>query len=117
MDRIGRARQGRLAYKIIYSGRLDNKHQDGVALIMKKEAARAMIGYAALRPRTCIIKARFRTSKGRATVIQVYALTSNSIEGEIDDFYREYAKPRSDYNDGDFSAKVGKDSETWRGAI
>src|SRR6218665_528781 len=38
-------------YKIIYSGRPDNKHQDGVALIVKKEAARAMIGYAALGPR------------------------------------------------------------------
>ena len=52
---------------------------------MKKEAARAMIGYAALGPR--IIKARFRTSKGKATVIQVYASKSNSTEGEIEDFY------------------------------
>src|SRR6218665_1288432 len=42
-------------YKIIHSGRPDNKHQDGVALILKKEAARAMIGYAALGP--SIIKA------------------------------------------------------------
>ena len=45
---------------------------------MKKEAARAMLGYASQKPR--IIKARFRTSKGKATVIQVYA--SNSTEKE-----------------------------------
>ena len=51
---------------------------------MKKEAARAMIGYAALGPR--IIKARFRTSKGKATVIQVYVPTSNSTEEEKEDF-------------------------------
>ena len=47
-------------YKIIYSGRTDNKHQKGVELIIKPEAARAMIGYVAVGPR--IIKARVRAA-------------------------------------------------------
>src|SRR6218665_1527154 len=109
-------------YNIIYSGRPDNKQQDGVALISKKEAARAMIGYAALGPR--IIKTRFRTPKGKATVIQVYAPTSNSTEEEIEDFYTalQEAMGNTPSQDliivmGDFNAKVGKDWETWRGAM
>src|SRR6218665_3497549 len=109
-------------YNIIYSGRPDNKQQDGVALISKKEAARAMIGYAALGPR--IIKTRFRTPKGKATVIQVYAPTSNSTEEEIEDFYTalQEAMGNTPSQDliivmGDFNAKVGKDWKTWRGAM
>src|SRR6218665_1035139 len=97
-------------YKIIYSGP-DNKHQDGVALILKKEAAKAMIGYTALGAR--IIKARFRTSEGKATVIQVYAPTSNSTDDEIEDFYTalQEAMGNTPSQDliivmGDFNAKV-----------
>jgi len=37
--------------KIIYAGRSDNKHQDGVALILKKEAIKALIGYDAVNSR------------------------------------------------------------------
>src|SRR6218665_2646621 len=109
-------------YKIIYSGRPDNKHRERVALILKKEAASAMIGYAALGPR--IIKARFRTSKGKATAIQVYAPRSNSTEEEIEDFYTalQEAMANTPSQDliivmGDFNAKVRKDWETWKGAM
>lgn len=50
---------------------------------MKPEAARAMIGYVVVGPR--IIKARFR----KATVVQTYAPTANSIKKEIDKFYED----------------------------
>ena len=82
-----------------YSGRKDHKHQDGVALILRQEAAKALIGYDLNGLR--IIKARFKTACGKATILQVYAPTSTSTNEEIDNFY----------------AKVGKKWETWRGVI
>ena len=105
-----------------YSGRKDHKHQDGVALILRQEAAKALIGYDLNGLR--IIKARFKTACGKATILQVYAPTSTSTNEEIDNFYEELqaAIQNSPSNDmlvvmGDMNAKVGKKWETWRGVI
>lgn len=50
-------------YRIIYSGRKDDKHQEGVAFVLRKEASNALLGYKCLGSR--IITARFRTSIGK----------------------------------------------------
>jgi len=72
--------------KIVYAGRPDNKHhQEGVALILKKEAIKALVGYDAVNSR--ILKARFRTSCRKTTVIQVFAPTANSTDEEIEELY------------------------------
>lgn len=70
------------------------------------------------------MKARFRTSTGKATVIQVYAPTASSTEEEIEEFYKtlQMTIQRTSSQDmlivmGDFNAKVGKDWSTWKGAI
>jgi len=109
-------------YKIIYSGRTDDRHQDGVALIMKKEAARALLGYKAVSPR--IIKARFRTAFGRATVVQVYAPTADSTEEDVESFYADLQGAIQNIPDrdlaivmGDFNAKVGREWREWEGVI
>ena len=109
-------------YKIIYSGRTDDRHQDGVALIMKKEAAKALLGYKAVSPR--IIKARFRTAFGRATVVQVYAPTADSTEEDVESFYEDLQGAIQNIPDrdltivmGDFNAKVGREWREWEGVI
>ena len=43
--------------KIIYSGRKDVVHQEGVAILCSKEASRALMGYKPISSR--IVKARF----------------------------------------------------------
>ena len=109
-------------HKIIYTGREDGKHQEGVALIMDKRATRALIGYTTRGSR--LIKARFRTAMGKTTIIQVYAPTATSTEEEIEDFYENLQEMIQDIPSqeiliimGDFNAKVGKDWETWKGAL
>jgi len=108
--------------KVIYSGRKDDKHQEGVALILRDKAIGALIGYNPIGPR--IISAQFKTSCGKATVIQVYAPTANSTEEDIEDFYSDLqaAIQKASSRDllivmGDFNAKVGRDWSTWGGAI
>ena len=109
-------------YKIIYAGREDGKHQEGVALIMEKRATRALLGYTTIGSR--LIKARFRTATGKTTIIQVYAPTAASPEEEIDEFYENLQGMIQNVPNrelliimGDFNAKVGKDWETWKGAM
>lgn len=109
-------------YKVIYSGRTDDKHRQGVAMILKKEATRALIGYDTVGPR--ILKARFRTSCGKATVIQVYAPTADSTDEEIDEFYTTLQETMQCTSTqdltvlmGDLNAKVGDDWRTWKGAL
>jgi len=63
-------------YKIIYSGRKDDVHQEGVVLILSKEASKALLGYNCVSSR--IVTARFRTATGKTTVVQVYAPTSTA---------------------------------------
>jgi exonuclease III len=92
-------------YKIIYSGRADNKHQEGVAFILRKEAVKALIGYDTIGPR--ILKARFKTICGKATVIQVYAPTSNSTDEEIEDFYAALQNAINDTSNQDMTIIMG----------
>jgi hypothetical protein len=108
--------------KIIYSGRADEMHQEGVALMCSKEASKALLGYRPVSSR--IVSARFQGRHINITVIQVYAPTTAAEEEEVDRFYEDL---QSEVNQvarhdmlmiiGDWNAKVGKDWETWRGAL
>src|SRR5688572_22921994 len=94
----------------------------GVALNLEKRAARALLGYTTIGSR--LIKARFRTATGKTTIIQVYAPTAASTEGEIEEFYENLQRMVHNIpsqklliNMGEFNTKVGKDWETWKGAM
>jgi len=65
-------------YKIIYSGRQGGGHQQGVAVVLRGEAMGALIGYRTMGPR--MMKARFHTASGKATIVQVDASTTGSTE-------------------------------------
>ncbi|CAG2221242.1 unnamed protein product [Mytilus edulis] len=70
---------------IIHSGRTDNKHQQGVAIIMNKQTAKSLIEYNPVNER--IIRARFHAKKGKVTFIQCYAPTNEAEEEVKTEFY------------------------------
>ena len=118
----GKGEMSKDGYKIIYSGMEDGGHQQGVAMILGEEAARALIGYKLIGPR--MMKARFNTASGKATIIQVYAPTTSATEQEIEEFYEELQQMVQEISSqditiimGDFNARVGRDWRTWRGAL
>ena len=55
---------------IIFAGRNDNQHQSGLAIMMSKEASRALESWNPVSDR--IITARFKSKHIKATIIQVY---------------------------------------------
>ncbi|XP_071129957.1 uncharacterized protein [Mytilus edulis] len=73
-------------HTIIYSGRNDNQHTEGVAIIMNKECTKSLIEWEPINER--LIRARFSSSYARTTIIQCYS-TTNDSEEEINDAYYE----------------------------
>ena len=71
-------------HKILCSGN-DTVHRAGVALILKKDAQYALLGYNPISPR--MVSARSRTKTGAATNIQVYAPNTADPETDVDNFY------------------------------
>jgi len=64
---------------IIYSGRKDGRHHEGVAIILSKTAAKSLIEYHTVNDR--IIRARLNTKPIKTSSIQVYSPT-NEAESE-----------------------------------
>ena len=63
---------------IMYSGRDDEVHQHGVAIMLDKDAAKALINWAPIDER--IIRARFHSRYVKLTLIHVYAPTNDTDE-------------------------------------
>ena len=70
---------------IIYSGRDDGIHREGVAFMLSKESIRSLIDWTPINGR--IIKARFHSKHIKLTIIHVYAQTEVSHEDLIEEFY------------------------------
>lgn len=69
---------------IIYSGRRNGKHHEGLAIVLSKVAARSLIEYHPVSKR--MIRARLNTKPIKTSVIQVYS--TNEVEDEVKlDFY------------------------------
>ena len=67
-------------HTILYSGRLDGHHTEGVALIMSREKERTLIEWKPAGPR--LLKARFNSKYTKLTVIVCYAPTEDADEAE-----------------------------------
>ena len=95
---------------IYYSGH-DNTHRNGVAFIASKQMAQAVEGFSTVNDR--IMTIRIRAKPINITVVQVYALTTDANEPEIEDFYatievtlRTIPKKDIIYILGNFNAKL-----------
>ena len=72
---------------IVYSGRDDDFHQHGVAIMLSKDAAKALINWTPIDER--IIRARFHSRYVKLTMIHVYAPTNDTDEEVKDHFYEK----------------------------
>ena len=72
-------------HTILYSGRLDGHHTEGVALIVSREKGRTLIEWKPSGPR--LLKARFNSKYTKLTMIVCYAPTGDAEEADKDAFY------------------------------
>ena len=105
---------------VLYSGLAgdDAPHENGVALILTKEAGKSLKEWQPISER--IIFARFESKCQNTTIIQVYAPTNNAEEEEKEDFYNQL---QSAYNKrkardltmviSDLNTKVCSDNRNW----
>ena len=101
---------------IVYSGRDDEVHQHGVAIMLNKDAAKTMINWAPIGER--IIRARFHSRYVKLTLIHVFAPTNDTDEEVKDHFHEKFQAvvekgPKHDFLviAVDLSSKVGSDVE------
>ena len=71
----------------MYAGRDDEVHQHGVAIMLNKDAAKALINWTPIDER--IIRARFHSRYVKLTLIHVYAPTNDTDEEVKDHFYEK----------------------------
>ena len=72
-------------HTILYSGRLDGHHTEGVALIMSRKMERTLIEWKPSGSR--LLKARFNSKYTTLTAIVCYAPTEDAEEADEDAFY------------------------------
>ena len=96
---------------IYYYGQ-ESLRKNGVAIMVNKRVRNAVLGCNLKNDR--MISVRFQGKPFNITVIQVYALTSNAEEGEVERFYEDLQDlleltPKKDvlFIIGDWNAKVG----------
>ena len=100
---------------MLYSGREDNHHFEGVALILKKGMDKKLVEWKPIKSR--LLKARFKGRHNNLTVIQCYA-PINESEDKIKDAFYDQLQPEiisSSNHDilivmDDLNAKVGNEN-------
>ena len=75
----------RSGHTVIHSGREDNQHTEGVAIIMSDKVANALMEWKPLGER--LVMARFNSKYTKLTVITCYAPIEDAEEAKKDVFY------------------------------
>ena len=91
----------------------DKRHQQGVGVLLDQERAKSIIGIWAISGRVVLVK--LKGHPFNMSIIQVYALTSEHTDEEIEAFYEDFDKAKRQCKSqeivlvmGDLNAKVGK---------
>jgi len=102
-------------HTIIYSGRNDNQHTEGVAIIMKKGLDNTLLEWKPVGER--LMKVRFNSKYTELTIVACYAPTEQADDEEKDIFYDQLQKliqevPAHDMLIviGDMNARVGNNN-------
>ena len=102
----------------IYDCRQESLRRNGVAIMVNKRVRNAVLGCNLENDR--MISVRFQGKPFIITVSQVYALTSNTEEAEVEWFYEDLhdlleLTPKKDvlFIIGDWNAKVGSQETPW----
>ena len=102
-------------HTILYSGRSDNQHRGGVAIIVTRNVEKTLLEWKPINDR--LLKARFNSKFAKLTVIACYAPTEDAEEEIKDEFYDQLKEeirttPRHDVLMvvGDLNARVGEEN-------
>jgi len=109
-------------HQILYSGRSDDHHSRGVAIITTKEVHRSLLEWKPVSER--IITARYNSAFAKLTAVVCYAPTEDAEEDEKVSFYDNLQKvvDETPYHDvllimGDLNAKVGRNNQGKEGTM
>ena len=107
---------------MIYSGVSEGRAKGGVAVIVSAESKDCLSEWMCVNER--LLKIWMWVGQVWVTFIQTYAPTEDSEEGVKDSFYDSLEElitkvPKGDHLVlmGDLNARVGSDTESWRGVI
>ena len=97
-------------YHYIYYCRQESLKRNGVAIIVNKRVQNAVLGCSLKNDR--MISVRFQGKPFSIPIIQIYSLTSNAEEVEVERFYEDLQDlleltPNALFIIGDWNAKVG----------
>lgn len=109
-------------YSILYSGRQDGIHRQGVGLCLSEKARKSLLSFQPINER--LLKVRLNCKWFNLSVVIAYAPINDSDEHDKDVFYeqlQEVMESTSKHDTviilGDMNAKVGRETEAFAPAI
>ena len=109
-------------HTILYSGRADDQHTEGVAMIITSRMEKALLEWKPISPR--LLKARFNSRYTKLSVIVCYAPIEDAEEEDKENFYNQLQATTEEVKThdmlliiGDMNARVGGDNRGREGTI
>uniref|UniRef100_A0A8D8S118 Craniofacial development protein 2 n=1 Tax=Cacopsylla melanoneura TaxID=428564 RepID=A0A8D8S118_9HEMI len=100
-------------HRVLYSGRTDGKHEQGVGIILSKEMGKCITSFTPISPRVLLVQ--LKGSPIDINIIQVYAPTTDRSDEEVQEFYnsielvlKKLKKDELNIVMGDYNAKLGE---------
>ena len=108
--------------KVIYKGRDDEVHREGVGFLLSEKAQKAVISCKPINSRLIVL--RLNGKNNNVTIIQVYMPDSSHDDEEVETVYQQLQAtideiPNNDFVHvmGDFNAKVGQQDDLYEKSL